>query len=265
MLTAPYKAKHEENRMRHEGDVDHARELFFLSRNNNLNFLLRNRFLWMNQFIQTNDKGIEVGCGTGISKEFIRSSNYRVTDYSNKPWLDIPHVDALNTPFGDSELDFVISSNMIHHVPYPRRFFGEMARIIKSQGYLLVQEINPSFMMRVLLRVMRHEGYSLESDVFDPNYICTDPEDLWSANCAIPALLFDDEKRFHEQIPEFRIVRQSYSEFFNFMNSGGVIAKTFYIPLPTWALKAVKAIDDLLAQSFPRIFALQRQIVLRRV
>jgi len=216
----------------------------------------------MNEYIGPNDKGLEVGCGTGISKEFIKSNDYIVTDFADHPWLDKANVDALNTGFQDATFDFVVSSNMVHHVPYPVRFFTEMHRILKPGGKLLIQEINASFFMRVLLRMMKHEGYSFDPDVFNPDLVCTDPNDLWSANCAIPNLLFDDVATFEKKVPQFKLTRSSFSEFFNFLNSGGVIAKTASVPLPVPALKALEAIDLLLAKVAPQVFALQRQIVL---
>ena len=35
--------------------------------------------------------------------------------------------------------------------------------------------------MRFLLRLMRHEGYSYDVNVFDENCVCNDPADPWSA------------------------------------------------------------------------------------
>jgi hypothetical protein len=112
---------------------------------------------------------------------------------------------------------------------------------------------------------MRHEGYAFDAHVFDPDEICTDPKDLWSANCAIPNLLFDDRAEFERNIPFFRIERSTFSEFFLFLNSGGVIAKTVSVPLPQLALSALERVDRLLAGSLPQVFALQRQIALRKV
>lgn len=263
-LRAPYKARHEENRMKHEGDVSRARAHFYTAGSENLRHLLQNRYNWMNEFIGMESAGIEVGCGTGVSKEFIRSRNYKITDFADYPWLDVKNVDALATPFGNSEFDFVVSSNMVHHVPYPIRFFDEMHRILKPGGFLLIQEINASFFMRALLRLMRHEGYSFAPNVFDPNLICTDPDDLWSANCAIPNLLFDNVDKFKTHVTNFDVVRRSYSEFFCFLNSGGVIAKTKSIPLPRLLLNLARKVDTALANTAPSIFALQRQIVLRK-
>lgn len=264
-LLNPYKADHSENRMKHEGDVGRAREYFYSTTANNLKRLVKMRFEWMNSYIKPDGVGAEVGCGTGVSKDFIRAKSYSVTDFASHEWLDVKNVDALSTGFADSSFDFIVSSNMVHHVPYPIRFFEEMSRILKPGGVLLIQEINASLFMRILLRLMRHEGYSFEVDVFDRDLVCTDPQDLWSANCAIPNLLFDDEARFHEHVKQFKIERRSFSEFFTFINSGGVIAKTAFIPLPLFALKVIESIDNFLANCFPSVFALQRQIVLRKV
>ena len=265
LLKQTYVPQHEENRMKQEGDVIAARLLYENDPTKNLTYLLGQRFSWMNEYIDPNkDVGIEIGCGTGISKDFINAREYRTTDFADHPWIDMPMVDALKTPFEDASQDFVVSSNMVHHVPYPIRLFDEMHRILKPGGVLLIQEINCSFMMRVVLRMMRHEGYNFEVDVFDPDLICTDPKDLWSANVAIPNLLFDHKKKFATKVTNFALERSTFSEFILFLNSGGVIAKTKYIPLTNGLLKAVHGIDRLLSRVAPQCFALQRQIVLRK-
>ena len=265
MKNLKYKpASHQENRMKNEGEVGKAREYYFNGAPNNLKFLLDKRFSWMNQFIQYEQKGIEVGCGTGLSKLFIKCKDYRITDYANNEWLDDKMVDALNTPYENESLDFVVSSNMIHHVPYPIQFFQEMHRILKPGGVVIIQEINASWCMRKILKLMRHEGYDFTINVFDPNLICTDPNDLWSANCAIPNLLFDDEAKFNNEVKEFKIIHKGFSELFLFLNSGGVIAKTKCVKLPNFMLKLVNSVDKLLVSISPQTFALQRQIVLKK-
>ncbi len=250
--------------MRHEGDTLRARKNFFSNVTKNLYFLVQKRFSWMNEYISENDVGIEVGAGTGVSKEFIRCKNYKITDYAENEWLDIKMVDALNTNIESESLDFIVSSNMIHHVPYPVLFFSEMNRILKPGGRLIIQEINCSRTMRFLLKLMRHEGYDFTIDVFDKNLICTDPKDLWSANCAIPNLLFDDQEKFLKNINFFNIEHYTHSEFMIFINSGGVISKTMYIPLPISILKVLDRLDSWLCKMLPSFFALQRQIVLKK-
>lgn len=267
MKKKSFRPSHKENKMKNEGNVIKAREdaLRQPSNNNNLKVLLSNRYLWMNEFIKEYDTGVEVGAGTGLSKLYIKCNNFLLTDFTDNEWLDVKNVDALATPFKDGQMDFVISSNMIHHVPYPVRFMEEMRRILKPGGYLLIQEINCSLATRFILRLMKHEGYDYPVDVFDSSVVCTNPDDLWSANCAIPNMLFDDQKRFEKEIEYFKIVKTDFSELFLFLNSGGVIAKTVYVPLPFVALYLMKIIDDLLSNTAPSIFAMQRQIALKKV
>ena len=265
MLRQPYRPRHGENRMRHEGNVARAREQFLAGRApENLRHLLAGRYLWMNEFIRPGDVGLEVGCGTGLSKEFIRAKEFFLSDFDSYDWLDSKNINALATPFDDAAFDFVVNSNMIHHVPSPLAFFEEMHRILRPGGSLIIQEINASLLMRLLLRVMRHEGYSFNVDVFDPKTICTDASDLWSANCAIPNLLFDDLAAFQRQVPGFRLVTHRYRECLTMVNSGGVIAKTVYVPLPRIALRLIGLVDAGLVSLLPEVFAMQRQIVLQK-
>lgn len=250
-----------DNRMSNVGDVKNARDFFFRNRPSNLEFLLRKRYEWMNAFIQEGDKGIEVGCGSGFAKNFISSHEFLLTDVVKYDWVD-QCVDALNMPFKDSSLDFIVSSNMIHHLACPYEFFTECSRVLKPNGLLIIQEVNASLVMRMFLKIMRHEGYTYDVNVFDKNFICNDPLDPWSANCVVPNLLFDDIKQFEKHFP-FQQIHHSYSEFLMLLISGGVTAKTKTINFSSSVLNWIDKIDDFLIKLNKNIFALQRQIVLR--
>lgn len=266
LLGSTYRPSHDQNRMRNEGNVPVARKLFLEGANPNLVFLLDQRFGWMQAHIDplTHD-GVELGCGQGYGKSVLKARSYLLTDYADYPWLDVKFVDALATPFGDGQFDFVIASNMIHHVPYPAKFFAEVRRILKPGGKLLVQDVNSSLLMRTMLHLMRIEGYSYEVDVFDARVPANDPNDLWSGNNAVPNLLFDDPARFHAHVPGMRILEQGFGETLVYLASGGVTAKTFFIPLPKWALRSLKAADDVLTRVAPQLVALQRRAVVQRV
>jgi SAM-dependent methyltransferase len=264
MLRRTYLPRHDQNLMLHEGDTVRARRAYFDGGSPNLRQLLRRRYEWMNRFIDPEDVGVDLGCGTGLSKEFVRAKEFQLSDVADYDWLDFKHVDALATPFDNESFDFVVCSNMIHHVAHPLVIFQEIERILKPGGRLIIQEVNASLTMRFLLRLMRHEGYSYEPDVFDPKVVCNDPQDPWSANCAIANLLFDDAARFERSVPGFRIIHSSFSECVSMINSGGVIAKTFYIPLPNWLMRVVCQFDTFLTRCFPQMFAMQRQIVLEK-
>ena len=90
----------------------------------------------MNSFIQDTDIGIEVGSGAGFSKEFIKNTNFKLTDLGNDDHLDFKNIDAQNTKFENESFNFVIASNMIHHIPFPIKFFKEMNRILKKMESL---------------------------------------------------------------------------------------------------------------------------------
>ena len=125
-----------ENRMKSIANTKIARELYFSSNSSNLRFLLDKRFSWMNSFIQDTDIGIEVGSGAGFSKEFIKNTNFKLTDLGNDDHLDFKNIDAQNTKFENESFNFVIASNMIHHIPFPIKFFKEMNRILKKMESL---------------------------------------------------------------------------------------------------------------------------------
>jgi hypothetical protein len=112
---------------------------------------------------------------------------------------------------------------------------------------------------------MRHEGWSYQIDIFDENQVANDPKDPWSANCAIPELLFEQTDKFHKKFPSFKIIKNEKNEGFIFPLSGGVIAKTKLPEFPTWFLKVVYSIDKLLIKLFPNIFALGRSVVIKNI
>lgn len=250
-----------ENRMKSVGDVEKARINFLTKRPANLSYLLEKRYAWMNDFIDNESNGIEVGCGAGLSKEFIKNEKFQLTDISRYDWVDC-YVDALNMPFNDSTLDFIVSSNMIHHLARPTIFFNECSRVLKPNGFLIIQEINASLMMRMILRLMRHEGYSYDINAFDQNAICNDPCDAWSANCAIPNLLFDNKENFENNV-QFKVIHHRYTEFLIFLLSGGVIAKTKTVNLSRWMLNLIDKLDNTLIVFGRHVFPLQRQLVLK--
>jgi SAM-dependent methyltransferase len=251
--------------MRSEGDVANARADFANRTSANLRLLVRSRFEWMNAYTSEGARGVDLGCGAGLSAQFIRAGRLLLTDYAFQPFLDVAGVDALHLPFADQVFDFVVASNVIHHVPSPGRFLREVRRVIRPGGHLLMHEPHASILFRLVLRAMRHEGYRFDVDVFDERAVCTDADDLWAGNNAISRLLFDDHDRFHEEHPTWRIVRDEPCECLMFLNSGGVTAKTAYVPLPVSMLRMLQAIDRSISGLVPNLMALGRRIALQAV
>jgi SAM-dependent methyltransferase len=260
-----YFPEHSSNRMGHEGDVVNARKVYLSGSNKNLENLLKNRFTWMNAFVKSSDEGIELGAGIGASRDFIVTKGFILSDFLDSDWLDEKNVDALNTKFPSQSFDFVIASNMVHHLAFPSKFFDECQRILKPGGKLIVQEIHTSLIMRVILRAMRHEGFDETINVFDDSKACNQPSDPWSANCSIPKLLFSNHKKFESAHPGWKVVHDKQVECLQFLNSGGVVAKTYYVPLNRFFLHVQDKIDEILCYAAPSFFALQRQTVLQKL
>ena len=156
-----------ENRMSSVANTSKARELYYSSKSSNVKFLLEKRFSWMNDFIEDKDVGIEVGSGAGFLKDFIKNKNLKLTDLGKDEHLDFKNIDAQNTGFPNESFDYVIASNMIHHIPFPIRFFKEMNRILKGGGKLIIFESYCSVIFQIVTLIMRHEGFDFTINVWD--------------------------------------------------------------------------------------------------
>ncbi|MHA1597590.1 MAG: class I SAM-dependent methyltransferase [Alphaproteobacteria bacterium] len=262
-LNGPYFPEHDDNLMKSEGDVVAARADFFDANPNNLRCLLEGRYGRMNKYLEGCETVFELGSGAGFASEFIDNPNLKMTDVVARPWIDA-EVDALDLPWDDNSLDAIVCSHMIHHLASPTKFFNLLSRKLKPGGKVVIQEINTSLLMRLMLRLMRHEGWSYDVDVFDADCVANNPNDPWSANCAIPEMLFDDIGEFERRVAGFKVVHHELWECFIFLISGGVIAKTATIQMPWPVLRAISGLDRLLTGLFPSLFALGRFVVLEK-
>jgi SAM-dependent methyltransferase len=218
----------------------------------------------MQRYLGPQTYAVEVGCGAGFSELFLRAGRLELTDAEPRPWAHRV-VDAQALPYGDASVDVLIANNVIHHLAYPDHFFRSAARVLRRGGHLLIQECNCSWTTRIALRATGHEDFDFSADPFDPTRPCNDSSDPWSANCAIPNLLFDDLLRFREHYPDFAILESGMSEFFVQFNSGGVTASVPYVPLTWAAMRVVDAVDRFLVAVAPGVFASQRRLALRRL
>ena len=259
------KFKSYENKMRTVANTEKAIKIFNLNKSRNLRYLLEQRFTWMNRFIKSEDVGIEFGSGAGFAKHFIKNNNFKMSDLSNDNHLDYKGVDAQSTDFPENTFNYIIASNMIHHIPYPIKFFREMFRILKKDGKLIIFESYCSVVFQLITIIMKHEGFDFTKDVWDEKIPKSDEKDAWAGNIAVPHLIFDDKSIFEKELGNlYSIDYEELTECLIFLNSGGVTSKTFHIPLPLVLLKLTNYIDKFLIKFFPKIFGMGRRIVLRK-
>ncbi len=256
----------ESNKMKSVAGTLNAQKIFNSSKSKNLKFLLEQRFGWMNNYINENDSGLEVGSGAGFARFFITNKNFKISDLSEDSHLDYKNIDAQNTNFKDQSFDYVVASNMVHHIPYPTKFFKEINRILKKNGKLIIFEPYASLLLQVVTIIMRHEGFDFTVNVWDEEKPKSDENDVWAGNIAVPHLIFDDKKKLNEKLGKlFSLEFEELTECLIFLNSGGVTSKTFFIPMPVFFLKILNYIDKFLVKFFPSIFCLGRKIVLKKI
>lgn len=249
--------------MEDEGDLVKARKIFLEKKFKNLDFLLFKRFHWINEYLTKKQKIIEIGSGAGFLSLYLNEKIIK-SDAIKYPWID-QKLNAMDLKLKEKSVDVFIASHTIHHFYSPYKFLNDIEKILKPGGLLIIQEINTCLFIRFLLKLMKHEGWNYEKNVFDKNEIMNDANDLWSANCAIPEILFNNENKFHKTFPFFKIIKNDLNECLIFPLSGGVISKTKMIELPYFFLRILDRLDKILIYFFPSIFACGRSVVLKKI
>ncbi len=256
----------DENKMEAVANTQTARKIFYSNDSSNVRFLLEKRFSWMNKFIGENDNGIEVGSGAGFAKDFIKNKNFKLTDISSDAHLDFKNVDAQSTKFEKESFDFVIASNMIHHIPFPIKFFKEVNRILKKNGKLIIFEPYCSLITQIVTIIMKHEGFDFTLNVWDENKAKSDKNNAWHGNIAVPHLIFDNKDKFQKNLGKFFYIEyEKLTECLIFLNSGGVTSKTKCIPMNNFFLNLLHSLDKILVRCLPSVFCMGRRIVLRKL
>ena len=126
------------------------------------------RYWWMHCVIEDEVKDkketvtiVDVGCDTGIIKRFIppvKNSRWIGLDIiTTRKGLEVAGYDEVKQcdfdeglPLEDDSCDIVICSHVLEHLPRPEFTMGELARILKPGGMLLVGvPIAPKFIAKV--------------------------------------------------------------------------------------------------------------------
>jgi hypothetical protein len=251
-----------ENKMDKVGDKGFVRKDFFRNRRLNLDHLLRKRYEWMNQYLKSGDCGIELGAGAGFSSLYIRDDvNLWQSDCELEPWLSAV-IDGMSLPFADGSLDFVMAVDVIHHLAKPLLFFKEVVRVLKPNGKLILKDIHASLAMRIVLTLMKHEGFSYDVNPFDAGQVCNDPSDPWSGNNAVADMLKADSVRL-ERETGFQTIHYKETESLMLYLSGGVTARSNTIQCSQAWLDRLSKLDDFLSRFSSSIFPTGMEWVLK--
>jgi len=159
---------------------------------------------------------LEIGSGAGFLQEFIpglvRSEVFVC------PGMDVL-LDALTLPIAAGSLRAIVMTDVLHHLPEPRRFFFEAARCVRAGGVIAMIEPWVSPWSRWVYGHLHHEPFNPEAT--DWSFPSAGP--LSGANGALPWILFErDRARFTREFPEWAIHTIEPQMPFRYLVSGGV-------------------------------------------
>jgi len=236
----------------------------FNQNNKNLFFLIKKRFNWMNNYISEKNIGIEIGSGAGFSKFFIKSKKNYLSDITSYFFLDYKKLDAQKMKF-KKKFNYIIASNVIHHLPYPVSFFYSAHKALKRKGKIIIFEPNCSLLLKLIIKITKHESYDFSRKIWKKERMINS-KNIWNGNNATPNLIFDNKKLFKKNLGHlYRIKYHNYCECLIFILSGGVYSKSPKIKLNFFFLKLLNLFDIVLSFLAPKLFSLGQKIVLEKI
>ena len=217
---------------------------------------------------------IELGSGPGFARWFI--PGLELTDVVAAPWHDRAlSADAIGGP--DGSVGALVLFDVLHHLPSPRRFFAEAARVLRPRGRIVMCEplISPlSYPVYKLLheepvdmavdplaleetarggqRPASHHGPASEDDGRDP----------FDSNQAIPTVLFGRRRsELARAFPALTVVSVENLAGLSYPASGG-FSRRALLPMPIW--RALHGLERRLPAAAFRLFGFRLLAVIER-
>jgi SAM-dependent methyltransferase len=181
---------------------------------------------------------LELGSGPGFARQFI--PDLELTDVVRAPWHD-RQVSADELPFADAALGALVLFDVLHHLPDPRRFFGEASRALRPGGRIVMCEPYVSPLSYPVYKFLHDEPLDLGVDPLVPA-AGGGGRDPFDSNQAIPSLLFGRRQRaFAETFPALAVRSVARLSGPSYPASGGFSRRPL-LPQPLWsALHALEA------------------------
>ncbi|MBN1488435.1 MAG: class I SAM-dependent methyltransferase [Phycisphaerae bacterium] len=181
---------------------------------------------------------IELGAGPGSFKTFCPAA--LSSDVSWCPWLDLV-ADAAGLPFSDGGVGNLVLFDVLHHMPRPARVLAEAQRVLAPGGRMILCEPYVSWVSWPAYRFLHGEltDCRVQPLAGDPDKPVFEPGSPWSANQAIPTILFwRDQVQLAARFPHLTIRHRQALSTFLYPLSGG-FEKPCLLPRFTWPLARV--------------------------
>jgi SAM-dependent methyltransferase len=197
---------------------------------------------------------LELGSGAGFLSEFVP----QLITSEIVSGTDVCLVlDGMALPFAPASLRSIVMTDVLHHLPAPRRFFAEAARCVRPEGALVFIEPWVTWWSRLVYGHLHHEPFLPDAAAWE----CPPGGPLSGANGALPWIIFKrDREQFEREFPEWRIQAITPMMPFRYVVSGGVSLRSL-MPASTFGMW--RGVETLLQPWMDQI-AMFALIVVRR-
>jgi ubiquinone/menaquinone biosynthesis C-methylase UbiE len=79
--------------------------------------------------------------GIDLAKSMLIIGQRNVEQAGLTQRIRLERVDSKRMPYPDLEFDMVVSNSLVHHLPDPLSFFGEIKRLVKPNGAMLIRDL----------------------------------------------------------------------------------------------------------------------------
>jgi SAM-dependent methyltransferase len=198
---------------------------------------------------------LELGAGAGFLDNFIPGLITAEVFYCEGVRVVL---DGQRLPFADGILLGVVMTNVLHHIPRPRRFFAEAARCVQPGGVMVMIEPWVTHWSRLVYPRLHHEPFHPEATEWE--FASCGP--LSGANSALPWIVLKrDRDQFEREYPEWEIEAVRPCMPFRYLVSGGVSMRSL---MPAWSFKAWRWLETVF-QPWMDDWAMFACIQLRRI
>ena len=195
---------------------------------------------------------LELGSGAGFFDEVVAETI--TSEIFLTPGIKVV-LDGLQLPFADRSLRAIVMTDVLHHLPDVRRFFGEAARCVRPGGVVAMIEPWVSGWSKIIYTRLHHEPF--RPDAAEWSVPTTGP--LSGANGALPWIVFQrDRAIFERDFPQWRVERIRPMMPLRYLVSGGVSMRTL---VPAFAFAPLRAMERAMGAAG----AMFAHVVLRRV